>query len=141
MAILNYTTTIKAERTLVEIQSILTKRGASKISIDYASGLPVNLTFVCQFNNEQAFFSLPCRFSGIRKRLNKQSRIKKNDEQAINVGWRTLKTWIEVQFEMVESEMAELPEIFLPYGVTKDGTRLYDYIKALPPSNGPLLLS
>lgn len=138
---LNYTTTIEAKKTIAEIQDILVKHGASKISIDFENGLPSNLTFVCSFKGQMAFYSLPCRFDGILKRLKTHSRALKTREQAVNVGWRQLKVWIASQMELVENEMAELPEVFMQYGVTKSGERLYDYIKTLDSNESPLLLN
>ena len=141
MAILNYTTTVPVDKTIGEIQKLLIKNGASKIVFDYADGLPVSLTFVAVFKGETAFYSLPSRFEGIYKLLKNQSRVPKTMEQAHKIGWRILKDWIESQLALIEAEIAELPEIFLPYGVTRNGERLYDYIKSLDSNNSPLLLS
>lgn len=142
MPILNYSTTISAEKTCAEIQKTLVKHGASKISFDYESGLPVNLTFVCQFKGDMAFFSLPCRFEGVLKVLIAQSVDKrfKTKEHALRVGWRILKGWIDAQMAIVEAEIAEMAEVFMPYGVTRNGERLYDYIKSLEANNSPLKL-
>lgn len=141
MPILNYTTSINPDKTIAEITKILVKNGASKISVDYLNGSPSNLTFVCSFKGQIAFYSLPCRFNGIVKLLKKQSRVPKTEEQAVRIGWRQLKDWIEAQMALVEAEMAELPEVFLQYGVTKNGERLYDYIKSLDLNESPLLLT
>lgn len=145
MAILNYSTSISVEKTCNEIQSILIKHGASKIVFDYENQTPVNLTFICQFKGQAAFFSLPCRFKGVAKVMKKQGVERRylTEAQALRVGWRILKDWINSQMAIVEAEMAEmaeLPEVFLQYGVTKTGERLYDYIKNLDAS-GPLMLS
>lgn len=142
MAILNYSTTISVEKTCNEIQSILIKHGASKIVFDYENQIPINLTFVCNFKGQIAFFSLPCRFTGVLKAMKSQGVQKSflNEAQALRTGWRILKDWINSQMAIVEAEMAELPEVFLQYGVTKSGERLYDYIKNLE-NNNPLLLS
>lgn len=129
MPILNYTTTIAADKTVGEIQKMLAVRGATKISMDYEDGQPVNLTFSCKFKDNYVFFSMPCRVSGILKGLAKQSRVPKTTEQALKVGWRQIKMWLEVQFAMTDNEMAELPEIFLASSVTRSGERLYDYLK------------
>ena len=40
MAILNYTTTISAEKSVQQIQNILSRHGASSISIGYMGGYP-----------------------------------------------------------------------------------------------------
>jgi hypothetical protein len=132
MGILNYTTKIEASVTLSEIQQNLVTHGARKISVDYDDkGMPANLTFTCEWKGQSAFFSLPCRFEQVHKVLLKQTNDSRynSKDQALRVSWRILKTWIEAQMAILETEMVELPEIFLPYGVTKSGERLYDVIK------------
>lgn len=143
MAILNYSTGISVDKTCNEIQSILIKHGASKIVFDYENQLPINLTFVCKFKGEMAFFSLPCRFNGVLKVMEAQ-RVQKSyltKAQSLRVAWRILKDWILAQMAIVEAQMAELPEVFLQYGVTRNGERLYDYIKSLDVNNSPLQLN
>ena len=143
MAILNYSTSISVDKTMSEIQTILIKHGASKIIFDYEQGIPTNLTFMCSFKGEIALFSLPCRFSGVLKVMTNEkvdSRYR-NQAQAHRTAWRILKDWILAQMAIVEAEMAELPEVFLQYGVTRNGERLYDYIKSLDKNNSPLMLN
>lgn len=141
MAILNYTTTISANKTIGEITKLLLKHDASKISVDYVNAMPVNITFLCEFQEQKIFYSMPCRIEGILKLLAKQSRVPKTTEQALKIGWRIIKDWLESQLALVEAELAELPEIFLPYACTRNGDRLYDYIKNLDNINTPLLIS
>ena len=45
MAILNYTTTISAEKTVGEIHSILAKAGASEIAYEHSNGQVVAVKF------------------------------------------------------------------------------------------------
>lgn len=143
MALLNYSTTISVEKTCNEIQKILITGKASKISFDYENGIPINITFSCYFKGTLATFSLPCRFDGITKIIVEDKRIDRryrNPQQAQKVAWRILKDWIEAQLAIVAAEMAELPEVFMQYGVTRSGERLYDYIKNLEQNNSPLML-
>lgn len=143
MAILNYTTQKSADDTLAEIQKILVKHGARKISVDYNSdGLPANLTFTTPFKDQMMFFSLPCRFEKVHKVIMNQTNRSeyRTKEQAIRTGWRILKDWIEAQMAIIETEAVDFNEAFLPYGVTKTGERLYDYLKNLE-NNNPLMLN
>jgi len=41
------------------------------------------------------------------------------------VAWRIIKDWIEAQLAIVEAEMVEMAEVFLPYAVTKSNKTLY----------------
>lgn len=133
MPILNYTTKIDAYKTISEIQRILSDKGANKITIDNDSkGLPIALTFCIYMNDYQTAFCLPCNFSGVLKAMRKSNKVANsfcNEEQALRVGWRIIKDWVEAQMAIVESELADLAEVFLPYAVTKSGETLYQQIK------------
>lgn len=128
MPILNYTTSIEATKTIGEITQCLVKHGASKIVTDYAYGLPVSVTFCLPINGTLAAFVLPANYSGVLKAMQKDPKVPRNkctDEQAIRVGWRIVKTWVDAQMAIVEANVAEIGEVFLPYLVTKSGNTLY----------------
>lgn len=133
MAILNYTTKIDHHKTIGEISSILVKHGASKITVDYADGIPDSLTFVIAMtgNKTPTFYSLPARYGGVLKALQKQKVPKslQTEEQALRISWRNLKDWLAAQMAMVEAEQCEIQEIFLPYTVMQTGNTLYDDFK------------
>jgi len=140
MAILNYTTQIDSYKTLVEIQKILAKHGATKIVMDNdKQGNPVSLTFCINWSGALTAFCLPCNFVGVLAAMRKGRAPKKlcTEAQALRVGWRIIKDWIEAQMAIVEAEMATMQEVFLPYAVTKDGTSLYKHIEG----NKQLLLN
>lgn len=67
---------------------------------------------------------------------NKIPRSKCNIEQAQRVAWRIVKDWVEAQMAIVEAQLADLAEVFLPYAITKNGTTLYKEIQ----TNGMLML-
>lgn len=133
MPILNYTTKIDSYKTITEIQQILSKHGATKMIVDNdANRNPVALTFCIDFNGNPIAFTLPCNFMGIKKSLSKNKKVPRNlctDEQALRVGWRILKDWTASQMAIVESELASVVEVFLPYAVMKNGTTLYKHIE------------
>lgn len=134
-------TRVNYQQTVMEIQNHLVKAGAKKIVFDYDEAqLPSNLTFSYPFAGKTIIFSLPLRFNGVSKRMQQQG-IPGGDQHAINIAWRILKDWIISQLEMVEQELAEMAEVFLPYGVTKDGQTLYEFMKSLTPVDSPLLLN
>jgi len=133
MPILNYTTQIDSYKTIIEIQQMLSRAGATKIIIDNREGEPVGLTFCIQWGGMTRGFSLPCNSLGVWHTLqdNKDIRGKyKTKEQARRVAWRIVKDWISAQLAIVEAQVAELPEVFLPYAITEDGSTLFDYIES-----------
>lgn len=133
MAILNYTTKISAGKTIGEIQEILVAHGAKKIVCDYDDDqIPSQVTFSIPFRDEMIFFALPARYEGVLKVMTANKKIPRNaciKEQAVRVAWRILKDWIEAQCAIIESGLAEMPEVFLPYAVTREGKTVYDQIK------------
>lgn len=134
MPILNYTTSISISKTTSEIQEVLFKAGAKRIIFDSAdekTAFPVQISFVINWMNKDVLFVMPCRYRGVLKAMQKDKKVPRRlctDEQAVKVGWRILKVWIEAQLAIVESEMAELAEVFLPYAVDKQGRTLFDSI-------------
>lgn len=140
MAILNYTTSIDAEKTIGEITKCLVKHGANKIVADYHDLLPCAVTFCLQVDGNTVAFALPANYEGV---LNSMKRDKKvpsrlcTKDQALRVSWRIVKDWVEAQMAIVEAKLADPAEVFLPYAVHKSGQTLYNHLK----SNGMLMLN
>jgi hypothetical protein len=139
MALLNYTTSIDAWKTVAEIQQLLARAGASHFSVRNEGGLPIGISFTIEYGTIPLNFSLPCNLEGIknhmvknkasRDRLVKAGKMKNIDEHSLNVGWRILKNWIESQTALVEIEMASIQEIFMQYLVLPGtATTLSDYM-------------
>lgn len=133
MAILNYTTKIDSYKTITEIQKTLGKHGANKMIIDTdLDGNPTSLTFCISWGGMPTAFNLPCNFEGVLKALKYDTKVAKKlktEEQALRVGWRILKDWVEAQLAIVKADMASIQEVFLPYVVTKTGTTLYKHLE------------
>lgn len=133
MPILNYTTKIDAFKTVGEIQSLLAKKGALGVQISFdAEREPEKLFFQIMVNAVPVNYTLPSRAEGVLKIMEKDRSIPgkfKNIHQARRVAWRILKDWVEAQMAIVESGLAELPEVFLSYAVNQDGQTFYEHFK------------
>lgn len=132
MAILNYTTSIDCEKSILEIQKCLVKHGANKTVTDYSNSLPCAVTFCLHINGKIAAFSL-ANYNGVLSAMKKDRKVPRHrctDEQALRVSWRIVKDWVYAQMAIVEAELAEMAEVFLPYAITKNGTTLYKEIQA-----------
>lgn len=139
MPILNYTTSIDSDKTIGEIQKILVKHGATKITTDYHGQIPVAVTFCLTMKGNLIAFSLPANYDGVFSAMKNDRTINKRlvtKEQALKVSWRIIKDWVEAQLALVEAHLADMAEVFLPYAVTKNGTTLYKEIQ----NNGMLML-
>lgn len=119
----NYTTTIRAEKTIAEIERMLAIYGASKIMKQYdKEGNPILLAFMIQTDKGEMPIKLPMNIEGVQSVFKKQVSDKKlpksyweNEEQARKVGWRIIKDWLDAQLTLINLEMVKIEEIFLPY--------------------------
>ena len=136
----NYTTQVPATRTVAEMQKMLAEYGATRIGVDYENQSPSSLTFVLEVRGEMRAFTLPVNIDAMQRMMTKKSvnrelkslsREKaRSREQAERVAWRVLKDWLAAQLALIESSMAELDQVMLPYmRVSLDGTSLYELIR------------
>lgn len=125
MAILNYTTTISATKTVAEIQGILAKAGAQQVIIRYGKDTnPTSLVF--ELAGEM--YMLPCRADAVHTIL-KGQRIDaryRTIEHANRVAWRILKDWVEAQAAIISTGMVDAQEVMLPYMLLRDDQTVYD---------------
>lgn len=59
MPLLNYTTSIAADKTVAEIQSMLIKAGASAVLAEYEAGVITALSFKMKMGEQELSFRLP----------------------------------------------------------------------------------
>jgi hypothetical protein len=134
MAILNYTTVVSASKTVGEINEILAKNKARKITMDNdEEGNPTALTFCIVHNEQLIAFSLPCNWQGVLKAMTKDPNVPRKfetKEQAIRVAWRIIKDWVHAQMAIIEAEQATMAQVFLPYAITRDGKTVYDFLSS-----------
>ena len=130
MPILNYTTSINPEKTVSEIQMKLAKAGAQAVLCEYdGDGIMKAISFRVKTTNGSISFRLPSNIDGIYRKLTENSRVPrklKTHEQAARVAWRILKDWLEAQLAIIEAEMADIKEVFLPYAQNESGKTLYE---------------
>lgn len=146
MALLNYTTKVGVEKTLVEIHKRLVTAGARNVSTDYAEGLATAVSFVIATPIGAFAYRLPADAEAAWRVLTQQARSHKlgrsaaffTREQAARVAWRIVKDWLEAQLALIELEMATIDQVMLPYLVTDSGATLYEAFRdrqlALPAS-------
>lgn len=126
MPLLNYTTKVNVYTTLGEIQSQLVKHGAKRIMQDYDDqGHITALTFLINTLSGPRGVRLPANVDAVHKVLTRQ-KVKCDCEQAERVAWRIVKDWVEAQMAILESEMVQMDEIFLPYMVNNNGQTLFE---------------
>lgn len=134
MAILNYTTTVDAFKTVSEIEYILMKHNAKSIMKNFENDHIVGLSFLVDVGNQQIPVKLPVKIEECleilkREKQNGTKNIKATREQAERVAWRILKDWIEAQMALLDINMVQLQEIFLPYIELPDGNTIYQTLE------------
>lgn len=134
--ILNYTTSIRADKTVGEIQVILAKHGAKSISIEYAPDMPepaaVSFCIVVP-PSVDVHFRLPCQVDGVLAAMKEARVLDRREPQshARRVAWRIVKDWVEAQLAMVQARQAVMAQVFMPYALADDGrTTMFQVFEA-----------
>lgn len=128
MPLLNYTTKIEASKTVSQIMSILAKHGAKAIMINYDDdGQIESLAFQVATPHGDAHIQLPIDPDAVLRVMSRSTvpRSLVNRPQAVRIGWRILKDWVEAQMAILETEMVKMEQIFLPYIQIQDGKTLF----------------
>jgi hypothetical protein len=148
MAILNYTTTVDADRTAQQIYQILVRHGVKRVLFEHAPGkaTPTGLSFTVGTAFGDRPFMLPVNIDGVERVLRKgRTRIDARSgrairEQAERVAWRILKDWIEAQLAIVQAGLVTIDEVMLPYLRMAEDKTLYAVMReqqfALPGPRG-----
>ena len=135
MAILNYSTTVDAYKTVSEIEYILMKHGARSIMKNFEDESIVSLSFLIDTGYAQVPIKMPAKIEECLKVLkcekqkSPQKKIKATREQAERVAWRILKDWVEAQMALLDIKMAKAEEVFMPYIVDRTGQTLFEKLE------------
>ena len=125
MPIMNYTTKVDVFATLGEIQGQLVKHGAKKIMQDFDDDGHISaLSFLIDTPKGPRGVKLPANVDAVLAVLTKQ-KVKCDRDQAERVAWRIVKDWVAAQMAILESEMVQMDEIFLPYMLNDKGQTLF----------------
>ena len=134
MAILNYSTTVDAYKTVSEIENVLVKHGAKSIMKNYDGEFIIGLSFLINNGIIDIPVKLPIKTEECLKILENEKKkgtknIKATKEQAERVAWRILKDWVEAQMALLDIQMVKFEEIFLPYIETKGGKTVFERLE------------
>jgi hypothetical protein len=127
MGTFNYTTSIASSKTAGEMSALLSKHGASRVTVTFEAERHVGLEFTLVTPHGDREFALPIDVDAVHQLLMQQYRTLKiprryaNREQAERTAWRVAKTWLEAQLAIIEAAMASLDEVMLPYLLYDEG--------------------
>ncbi len=141
MPILNYTTTVDADKTVGQILTMLAKGGARSTMAQYGSGGKVeSIAFAVLTPMGMRSFTLPVDPSKVLTVM-KRERVAPRyltPSHAENVAWRIMKDWLEAQLAIIATEMVTLDQVMLPYMQANDGGQtVYEMIVDAQLALGP----
>lgn len=126
-------TKIEPEKTVSEIMKLLSRQHVKRIMTIYEDGQIIGLTFSITHGQDELPFKLPVRWEPVLKTMAHDKHTPRNlciPAQAKRTAWRLILRWVEAQLALVEINMADIKEIFMPYLITSEGTTLYQMMEA-----------
>lgn len=135
--LMNYTSVVPAEKSILEIERLLSKAGASKIAKDYLrDGTVKAFIFSIPLEHGPVLFRLPCDVDSVfavlmnEYKRPRQDTAKKVRRQAERVAWRIMLDWIEAQITMIQLHQVKPEQVFLPYAYdSRTGKTLFQRIE------------
>ncbi len=126
----NYTSVVPVDRTILKIEQILMRAGASSIHKEFLGGEVVALTFCIEAEPGKSYaIRLPANVRAVEAILLEgyscpaPTTRKRIAAQAGRTAWKVMQDWVEVQLALIEMQQAEFLQVFLPY--VWDGRRTY----------------
>lgn len=112
------TTKISPDQTAVEIQKLLGQKGARQILSEYENGEIVAISFLIDAEPKEIAFRLPLRWQDCLETMKRDPKTPNHlckSDQAKRTAWRVILRWLQAQFALIDSGMATLTEVMLPY--------------------------
>lgn len=135
MAIKNYTTKVGADQSIREIQKCLVDHGAVGFMLEYEKGTGriESLQFALEVDGQTLSFKMPTNWRAFQRVLKEQGISRANDDAyCYRVAWRCVRDWVLAQMALYETQMVSVPQVFLPYAVTKNGKTLFETLADNP---------
>lgn len=136
--LMNYTTTVPAEKSIMEIEHLLVSLGARRITKDHATDGEVT-AFIFAFPSDNgAFipFRMPCESERVAtvllqsyKKLHRDTK-KKISQQANRAAWRIMLDWIRAEHAKILLNQVHPMQPFLAYAWNESkGKTLFDVVQ------------
>jgi hypothetical protein len=132
MPLLNYTTKVPAATTISQIHALLVKGGARQVTTHYEmDSSACGIGFVTTTPLGERYFRLPVDVAAVETVLVRQGAGRRGPDfvtrkHAERVAWRIIKDWLEAQLALLETEMATLDCVMLPYMLSDEGRTFYE---------------
>lgn len=126
-------TSISPDKTAAEIMALLGKKGAVRIVTEYSQGEITAISFAIDLQGKLVPFRLPIKWEkclAAMKRDRETPHRFCNEHQAKRVAWRQVLRWLQAQFALIDTGMAEFAEVMLPYVQVSLEHTFYEQIAA-----------
>lgn len=125
-------TKINEHKTATEIMQLLSKYGVSDIRMQYDNGKIIGLQFAIEYNTTKIPFKMPIKFEGVLDSMSNDKQTPRslcNIEQASRVAWRQILRWLQAQMALIEVNMVDIKEVFMPYIMISKEQTLYEKLE------------
>lgn len=130
MALKNTYSNTPAENSVRIVEKALVKAGAVGMQYQYDQGRISAVRFVLKMQDRKVGFALPVDWRSFQAVLQRENIGRWRDEDyCYRVAWCCIKDWVLAQLALLETQMVELPQIFLPFAVDKNDVTLYEQVK------------
>jgi len=130
MALKNTFTRTPVDTMLKEIQKALIRVKSTGMNYKFdGSGRIVGLSFGLEIKGQNVGFLLPVNTEKVRVVLERENNKRYDDDEYVyRVAWATMRDWVVAQMALIETEMAEPLQVFLPYAQDASGKTLFEKV-------------
>jgi hypothetical protein len=126
----NYTSEMTIERSIERIEKAVVAAGAIQFYKEYKEGIVVGVVFVIPTKQGEMPIRLPARSEQAAKKIYGSGAISGAQwEQAKRTAWANLRDWVEAQMALIQTEMVQVEEVFLPYWAVNKSQTLFEVMK------------
>ena len=122
-------TKVPIDRTIGLIHKMLADHGAEAIMSEYEDSQINGMAFRIVKDGRTIAFRLPCRWRAILKLFKYRAYGPDDEARARRIAWRQVYWWLKAQLSLVDTEMVQLTEVFLPYAQHTTGETVYERIQ------------
>ncbi len=130
-------TEVAAEKSALEIETMLINNGCEKIAKEFESGRIKSIYFQIATPDANMPFTLPVNVDAIYQMFYDEKRAspnvwqwdKKKEQQlraqAERTAWRIIWHWLKSQLALIQTQMVTVTQVFMPYMLVEENETLY----------------